>query len=129
VSKIESHRDLLVWQKAMDLTVEVYKLTKSFPASEMYRLTAQLTRAAASVPANVAEGNARSTRRDYAGFLAIEKGSLMETETFLMLAVRLGYLSQIDADPALALITEISKMLTKLRSRLLQAKEGSTCNL
>jgi len=113
----------------MDLTVEVYKLTKSFPASEMYRLTAQLTRAAASVPANVAEGNARSTRRDYAGFLAIEKGSLMETETFLMLAVRLGYLSQIDADPALALITEISKMLTKLRSRLLQAKEGSTCNL
>jgi four helix bundle protein len=119
--KIESHRDLLVWQKAMDLTVEVYRLTKSFPPFETYRLTGQVTRAAASVPANIAEGNARGTRRDYASFLAVAKGSLMETETFVMLAVRLGYLSQAKADPSLMLVTEISKMLTALRSRLLSS--------
>lgn len=116
--KIESHRDLLVWQKAMDLAVQGYRLAAQFPATETYRLIGQMTRAAASVPANIAEGHARSTRRDYANFLAIAKGSLMETETFLMLALRLGYLSEERATPTLALITEISKMLTSLRHRL-----------
>lgn len=116
--KIESHRDLLVWQKAMDLTVQIYRLAARFPATETYRLVGQITRAAASVPANIAEGHARSTRRDYANFLAIAKGSLMETETFLMLALRLAYLSEGQADSTLTLITEISKMLTSLRHRL-----------
>jgi four helix bundle protein len=80
----------------------------------------QLTRAAASVPANIAEGNARGSRKDYAHFLAVAKGSLMESETFLMLAVRLKYLSPAEAEPVLALITDISKMLTSLRRRLLE---------
>ncbi len=118
MGRIESHRDLLVWQKAMDLTVQIYRLAAQFPATETYRLTGQITRAAASVPANIAEGHARSTRRDYANFLAIAKGSLMETETFLMLALRLGYLDKEQATPTLVLITEISKMLTSLRHRL-----------
>jgi four helix bundle protein len=86
--------------------------------SENYRLIAQITRAVASVPANIAEGSARATRKDYANFLAIAKGSLMETETFLMLAVRLKYLTDLDAAKALSMITEVSKMLTSLRSRL-----------
>jgi four helix bundle protein len=116
--KIESHRDLVVWQKAMDLAVQVYRLAGHFPPSEVYRLTAQITRAAASVPANIAEGHSRSTAKDYANFLAIAKGSLMEIETFLMLAVRLNYLGESEASPTLALITEISKMLTVLRNRL-----------
>ena len=102
----------------MDLAVQVYHLAGRFPPSEMYRLTAQITRAAASVPANIAEGHSRSTAKDYANFLAIAKGSLMEIETFLMLAVRLSYLSESEASPTLALITEISKMLTVLRNRL-----------
>jgi len=88
--RIESHRDLIVWQKSMDLVVQVYRLTATFPANEMYRLVAQATRAAASVPANIAEGHARSSRRDFANFLAIAKGSLMETEAFLMIAIALG---------------------------------------
>lgn len=120
MEKIQSHRDLVLWQKAMDLTVEVYHLSAKFPASENYRLVSQLTRAAASVPANIAEGNARATKRDYANFLAIAKGSLMETETFLMLAVRLKYINQDESAPALSLVTEISKMLTVLRKRLLE---------
>lgn len=116
---ISSHRELQVWQMAMDLVVEVYRISARFPADERYRLTAQLTRAVASVPANIAEGNARSTRRDYANFLSVAKGSLMETETFLILAVRLGYIAEASAAPALELITRVSKMLTALRSRLI----------
>lgn len=118
-AKVESHRDLQVWQKAMDLAEEVYRLTARFPTSETYRLVTQLTRAAASVQANIAAGNARRSRRDYANFISIAKGSLMETETFLMLAVRLRYVSGETAGPAFALTTDISKMLTSLRNRLL----------
>jgi four helix bundle protein len=70
------------------------------------------------VPANIAEGNARGTKRDYANFLSVAKGSLMETETFLMLFVRLKYLTQEETAAAFSLITEISKMLTALRRRL-----------
>jgi four helix bundle protein len=113
-----SHRELTVWRKAMDVAVQVYQLTERFPRSETYRLTSQVTRAAASVPANIAEGNGRATRRDYAHFLAIAKGSLNDTETFLFLAMRLGYLREHDAAPTLALITEVGKMLTVLRGRL-----------
>jgi four helix bundle protein len=73
---IRSHRDLIVWQKAMDLVVLVYQLCDRFPNSELYRLVSQLTRAAVSVPANIAEGHARATRRDYAHFIAMARGSL-----------------------------------------------------
>ena len=115
---IHSHRDLKVWQKAMDLTVEIYRLAAKLPRSETYRLVNQITRAAASVPANLAEGHARATRKDFANFVAIARGSLMETETFLMLAVRLNYVVESDAAAAFGLITENSKMLTALRNRL-----------
>jgi len=119
MAKIELHRDLIVWRKAMDMTVEIYRLTGRFPTTETYRLTSQITRSAASVPANIAEGFSRGTTRDYAHFLAMAKGSLMETETFLMLAVRLNYLNEAEASSTLSIITEISKMLTVLRNKLL----------
>ena len=115
---VQSHRDLIVWQKAMDLAVETYRLTSKFPASETYRLVSQITRAVASVPANIAEGNARATKRDYANFLAIARGSLMETETLLILSIRLNYLTTEQTQPALNILTEISKMLITLRKRL-----------
>jgi four helix bundle protein len=119
MSRIDCHRDLIVWQKAMDMVVAVYRLTDLFPKTETYRLVSQLTRSAVSVPANIAEGNARGSQKDYAHFLSIAKGSLMETETYLFVALRLGYLTQDQATPTLSLVTEISKMLTTLRSRLL----------
>jgi four helix bundle protein len=88
---IQSHRDLIVWQKSMDMVVQIYQFSAHFTSTEIYRLTAQITRSAASVSANIAEGHARGTGKDYAHFLAIAKGSLMETETFLMLAIWLNY--------------------------------------
>ena len=122
MSRIESHRELRVWQKAMDLAVLVYELSARFPSKETYRLVAQITKSASSVPANIAEGKGRATPRDFANFVAIAKGSLMETETYVTLSTRLGYASQAEIQPVLDLITEISKMLTVLRSRLVENK-------
>ncbi|MBW1949834.1 MAG: four helix bundle protein [Deltaproteobacteria bacterium] len=117
---IKSYRDLLVWQKAMDMTVQVYAICKMLPKEETYGLRSQMTRAAASVAANIAEGHARGSTKEYTHFLAIAKGSLMETETFLDLALRLGYIEEHQAQPVQEKITEVSKMLTVLRNKLLQ---------
>ena len=118
MSQITSFRDLIAWQKAMDLVIAIYQLAESFPKTEIYRLVSQITRAAVSVPANIAEGNARGSTKDYARFVSIAKGSLMETETLLMVALRLRYVDAPTTAPTFALITEISKMLTVLRQRL-----------
>lgn len=111
----------MVWQKATDLAVVIDQLAGQLPSCESYGLAAQMTRAAACVPANIAEGNARATRRAYANFLAMAKGSLMEIETIVMLAARLQYLSQEEAAGIMVLITEVVNMLTALRSRLLSS--------
>ncbi len=119
MGSVQSHRDLVVWQKAMDLAVFVYELTREFPRTEQYGLISQTTRAAVSVPANIAEGNARrSSRKEYSHFLAIAKGSLMETETYVMLTIRLGYVTDAKAAPVLGLIDEISRIITTMRHRL-----------
>ena len=102
----------------MDLVDRIYDLTESFPAREGFGLTSQITRAVVSVPANIAEGQARSTSRDFANFLAIARGSLMETETLLMVAVRRGYVPEPDVGSTYSLITEVSKMLTSLRHQI-----------
>ena len=115
---IESHRDLVVWQRGMDLASEVYRLAKLMPKVEEYRLTSQLVKAAASVPANIAEGHSRGTRKDYAHFVSIARGSLAETETFLLLAQRVDFLPAEQAAKSLSLCTELSKMLSTLLARL-----------
>jgi four helix bundle protein len=119
MQKISSHRDLIVWQKAMDMAVLVYKATEKFPSHEKFGLTSQVTRPAASVAANIAEGNARGSTKDYANFLAMARGSLMETETFLTLAVRLNYLQPEELEQTLSLIVEIDRMLNAIRAKLL----------
>ncbi|HET6929194.1 MAG TPA: four helix bundle protein [Candidatus Acidoferrum sp.] len=116
--KVRSHKDLIVWQKSMQLAVMVFELSSKFPSAQTYGLTAQVGKSAASVPANMAEGHARASRKEYLHLVAIARGSLMETETFLMLAARLNYVTREEARPALELITEISKMLAVLRKRL-----------
>lgn len=118
---IRSHRDLVVWQKAMHLVAEVYRLVQDFPAAERYGLVSQITRAAVSVPANIAEGSGRGgSRREYAHFLGIARGSLMETETLLELAVQLRFVAADDAAPLFDEIDEVSRMLSSIRSRLLR---------
>jgi len=91
------------WQKLDDLVVAVYKITRRFPAEERYGLTSQLRRAAVSASANVAEGSARGTAREYLRFLHIARGSLAEVEYYLHLSVRLGY---IEKDQELLLLRE-----------------------
>jgi len=118
---VRSHRDLMVWGLAMDLTVEVYKLAKVLPKDELCRLTAQVTRAAVSVPANIAEGNGRGSRREYAHFCSVAKGSLMESETLVMLMERSSYVSSQQTSVVHELIQRVSKMSTSLRARLLDS--------
>lgn len=121
---VRSYRDLQVWQKSMDLAEQVYGLSRCLPREEQYRLTSQLLRAAASAPANIAEGYQRGTRKDYAHFIAIARGSLAETETFLMLATRVGLLPKEQTAPVLVQSDEISRMLHALRAKL--AKPATT---
>ena len=90
----------------MDLAVFVYQLSAKFSSTETYRLISQITRSVVSVAANIAEGHARGTKGDYGHFLAVAKGSLMETETLVMLSVRLAYVTQAEAQRVLDLITE-----------------------
>jgi four helix bundle protein len=122
MAKIESHRDLLVWQKGMDLVVAMYAISKQFPVEERYGLIQQATRASVAVPANIAEGHARGTRRDYAHFVSIARGSLMEVETYVMIVQRLGLVDLKDAANVLERITELSRMLTALRQRLIEPR-------
>src|SRR6266851_2121186 len=111
---LRSYRDLLVWQKALDLTILIYRLSEGFPKSEIYGLTSQVRRASVSVPSNIAEGYGRGGRREYIQFLSVAQGSLKELETQTILAHRLGYASQQKADELLRESDTIGKMLASL---------------
>ena len=91
--KMRSHKDLDAWKKSMDLVDSIYKVTKSFPNEELYSLTNQMRRAAISIPSNIAEGAARGSKNDFIRFLYIALGSLSELETQVIIANRLGYLT------------------------------------
>ena len=116
--RIESYRDLIVWQRGMDLAEAVYEVTRTFPREEMFGLTSQARRAATSIPANIAEGHGRGTRLTYASFLRIARGSLKELETHLLLAAKLDIVSQERISALLAQANEIGRMLNSLIGRL-----------
>lgn len=90
---LQTYRDLAVWQKSLDLVESIYLMTAALPTTERFGLTSQLQRAAVSIPANIAEGYGRLHRGDYVHHLAIARGSLMELETHLCIAVRLGFVT------------------------------------
>ena len=114
----KSYRDLIVWQKAMDLVEETYRVTPNFPQEEQYGLTAQLRRAAVSIPSNIAEGQGQGSDKNFGRFLSIAQGSPTELETQLLIAERLNYLDSQSLPPALSQCDEIGKMLTGLQKRL-----------
>ena len=108
----------MVWNLGMDLAVELYGLTSAFPADERFGLTAQVRKAAVSVPSNIAEGHARGFTGDYIRFLRIGKGSLAEMETQTILAQRLGYLEPDRVEPFLNRTNELGRMLNGLIGKL-----------
>jgi len=115
---VKSYRELKVWEKAMDLVSESYKLAKLLPKSEVFGLTSQLQRAAVSIPANIAEGHGREHLGDYLHHLSIANGSLMELETHLLLLVKLSYIPVSQVEPVLRLASEVGRMLAGLINSL-----------
>lgn len=115
---VRPHYNLAAWKLAMTLVKNVYQATRTFPQEEIYGLTAQMRRAAVSIPSNLAEGAARTGRKEFAQFLSIAKGSLSELETQLLISAELGYL---DATHALfELVEEVSRVLSGLHKSILR---------
>ena len=119
--KIKSHRDLIVWQKSMDLVVLVYKATEGFPRHELYGLTSQIRRAASSVPANIAEGQGRRSKTEFRQFLGNARGSLLELDTHLELTLRLNYLTPSQYGRINEQLVEVSRILNGLMRSLTSA--------
>ena len=107
---MKTHKDLIVWNKSMELVVEIYKLSAKFPEEEKFGLTSQMRRAAVSVPSNIAEGAARNSTKEYIRFLYIALGSLSELETQVLISNRLMYINDLLEET----ISEIRKMLLSL---------------
>lgn len=120
--EINSYRDLLVWQKAMDLVVECYKLADKLPKSEMYGLAGEIRRSAFHIPAFIADGHGRDFRTEYLQRLSADHGQLMTLETQWLAVDRLEYLSMIDIEPILRRCSEVGKMLNGLIRSLNRGK-------
>jgi len=113
---MRGHRDLVAWQKAMELAKQVYILTNSFPKHEVYGLSSQLRRAAVSIASNLAEGAARNSQREFGYFISTARGSLAEVETQIELAVFLQYIPGETAKGLLACVSDLGRLLTGLRN-------------
>ncbi len=121
---VQSYRDLIVWQKAMALAATCYLETKPFPRSEVYGMTSQIRRSAASIPANIAEGNGRENTGSYIHALRISQGSLKELETHVLLANTVELMTKKSADELLAKCDEVGRLLRAL-IRSLQEREAA----
>ena len=116
---MNNFKQLKVWQKAVELTTEIYHETNSFPAQEKYGIISQITRSVVSIPSNIAEGSARATVKDFNHFLGIALGSSFETETLLIISNNLGFLNKISFEKLTTELMEIQKMLRGLQKSLI----------
>lgn len=114
MAQVVTYKDLIVWQKSMELVVEIYKLTDKFPKNEIYGLTSQMRRCSISIPSNIAEGRKRSTRKNYRLFLTIAYGSGAELETQIEIAKRLTFVRDGECIKIDQLLVEVMKMLNKM---------------
>ena len=112
---IKSYKDLKVWQVAIDMVVDIYRLTGKFPRNESFGLASQIQRATVSIPSNIAEGHARGTSREFHHYLSITLGSTAELETQLIIASKLGYLEKTTANEMLERIDKLGKMIRALQ--------------
>jgi four helix bundle protein len=115
---VQSYRDLIVWKKSMSLVLDVYRSTNAFPKTETYGLVTQLRRAAVSIPSNIAEGQARLSTVEFKHSLGHARGSLMEVETYVLLAQQLGYFEREQSESLLAGTAEVGKILNGLLNSL-----------
>ncbi len=116
--EISSYKDLIVWQKSVNVCILVYELTENFPREEIYGLTSQMRRAVVSIPSNIAEGKNRSTRKDYSQFLRISLGSCAELQTQIEISRRLPQTKNLNYKTIESDLVEISKMLSVLIGKL-----------
>jgi four helix bundle protein len=116
--KIESFKDLIVWQKGIELVNEIYKVTRLFPKEEVYCLTSQIRRAAISIPANIAEGWGRGTTKNYIQFLEISRGSLFELNTLIIISYNQEYINKESCDAIENKLNETGRMLNTLITKL-----------
>lgn len=115
---IKDFKDLIVWQRAMELVTEVYRLVKKLPNEERFALSDQIRRSAISIPSNIAEGQGRNSTKEFIHFLSIAKGSKAELETQLLLCVKVNYLTNLEIKTFTTLIQEVGKMLNALQKSL-----------
>src|SRR6218665_873117 len=115
---MHNFRELKIWQEAIEVTKFIYKLSKSFPSSEMYGLTSQITRAAVSIPSNIAEGAGRNGNKEFTQFLNIAMGSCFEVETQLTLAYEFTYIKKDDYDSLILHLNKLERMINALISTL-----------
>ncbi len=113
---MQGHRDLQVWQKAMQFVTDIYRVTKMFPREELYGLTSQLRRSAVSVPSNLVEGHGRDSRNEFHQVIGHARASLLEAETQIEIARNLGYIDEALFSKLIQQSSEIGRMLTGLRS-------------
>jgi four helix bundle protein len=113
-----SYKDLRIWKQSVDLALEIYRQTQNFPKNELYGLTSQLRRAAVSVPSNIAEGKGRSSDKELILFLHHSRGSLLELETQLFIARKLGYIEEPEAKHLLDQVENLAKALNALINAL-----------
>ena len=116
--QIKSYQDLIVWQKGLDLSLFVYKLTSKFPKEELYGLTSQIRRSAVSIPSNIAEGKNRGSIKEFIQFLRIAYGSCSELETQLLISKELNFLDEKGYNVLIADLTEVSKILNVMIRKL-----------
>jgi four helix bundle protein len=118
MGKVTNYRDLIAWQKAMDLALQVSGIAVGLPDRERFVLSEQLRRAVVSIPANIAEGQGRWSSREFVHHLSIAHGSLREVETHLLRASRLGYLNASGLESVLALASEVGRLINGLADSL-----------
>jgi four helix bundle protein len=117
---MKTHKDLKVWNDAIAMVTEIYRLTKSFPESEKYELITQIQRSAVSIPSNIAEGAARTSDKEFAHFLSIALGSIAELETQVIIAMNLDYLSRAEFEKLKEVIIQIRRMTLGLRNKIMK---------